>query len=304
MNNYSALRRITSLTPKEIAGLKVKNRMSLAGEKSPHRRSIVIQKDRVLNDVNVEESFETIVEKIAGVIANNRVEVENALIATGSPRKVRLYNRKALNAEVQNRLVGTGKNSQAFRQYMTVLVGSMYGRSLKNDGFFRTGLESKAIKQGVAQEAFSSKVDNSLEDKYGAGDNDELEPSTTFLPTRPATVIDSSVSDLSESSTILPFIPTQDGGVKKTMGDQDWGSILQGSADVISSVGGVIGLFTGGNQSGNESVLDQYNDDKYQEEDKKYKQGGMSMLWKVIIGLVVVAVIVFGIRYFVKKGKN
>ena len=113
----SALKRVTGFSSTQIAGLKVNHPMALAGEKqvAPERR-VVVQKDRLALNHDVEKSFEIMVRYIAKVIKTNREEVENALIATGSPITIRQANTGQLNAMVHNRLTQKDQNGKAFRQ--------------------------------------------------------------------------------------------------------------------------------------------------------------------------------------------
>lgn len=289
MNKLSSLRKVTGLSPKEIAGLKVKNSMSIAGEKTPHRRSIVVEKDRFMQGADTEEAFEIIVDKIAKVTDNNRVEVENALIVTGSPKGVRGMNRKRLNAEIQNRLVENSPNGMAFRQYMTALVGGMYGRSLVNDGFFRSSAPAREKK------ASSTGLNATLGNPFAYTGYTDGIPNTNLIGSNVSTPLENSAQS---GNNILNLKETEDGGVEKTSSDQDWGSILQGSAQVITSIGGVIGLFTGGSTAtaGN-TTFDQYSEEEFYDEDKK-KRGG---LWLAILGLVVVGVVIFLIIKYRKR---
>ena len=126
----SSLNKVTGLTEAQIMDQQTINDSALLNNNSGNRRSIVIEKNRLQGGVGMEKSFEIVTKKIAKVITNRREEVENALIVTGSPISVRKYNRKKLNAAVQNRLVDTSKDGIAFRQYMTFLVGETYGNAL------------------------------------------------------------------------------------------------------------------------------------------------------------------------------
>jgi len=286
----SALRSITGLSPEEIAGLKVESEMSLTGEETPHRKSIVVEKDRFLQGANTEQAFEIIVEKIAKVTDARREEVENALIVTGSPIAVRGWNRAKLNAEIQNRLVDVSPQGMAFRQMMTALVGALYGKALVNDGFFRTKTPTRELKAmsvgggSTPEEMLGNPFANT---GYTSGiPNTTLTPSTSTPP----------ITNTGSGSNILPYQKNSSGGVDQTKTETDWGGILSGSAQVITSIGGVIGLFTGGNQTQEgASQFDYYSeDDEIKGNDKKG--------WKwLIVGLFIVGIVVAMYFMFRKK---
>jgi hypothetical protein len=242
----------------KMAGMKVPGLSTFMEEKPAmaKNRSITIQKDQLIDSLTPSESFEVIVEKIAKVNANRRKSVENALIGTGSKKVIRNYNLDQLNAEVHNRLTENTPQGQEFRNIMTMLVVNSYGNKLVNDGFFRNGLE---------------------EEKAGA----DLLP-----PPRPegGGIIVGPVVDIDEPD--YNYTETTDGGASKDK-QTDWGSILSGGAQVIDSVGGVIGLFTGGSQSTEDSnVFTQTN----YSNDQPPKKGGKTWIW-VVLGLVVVSVV-------------
>ena len=282
-NQKSALQKITGLSTDKLVGIKINNSMSDIGQKASatNRRRIVIERDRLLNTVPPEQAFEIVVEKIARVNVEKRNEVENALIVTGSPISTRGVSQKRLNKMVQNRLTQNDNNGQAFRQYMTVLVGALYGKSLMNDGFFRTPTPTRS---------------DMSETKFG---NDAI-----IMNPRPATEIDTGVS----VDNILPHTETADGGVKRTKSEQDWGSILSGSADVIGSIGNVLGLFTGGSPATNTSVFDDYSGGSVivptvSDDIEKRQKAKRKMLW-TIIGLVLVVGTIITIAVVSKRRNN
>jgi hypothetical protein len=233
--------------------------MTVIGDQRPSKnvRSVVIAKDQILNKLSPTESFEVVVEKIAKVIKNNRIEVENALIATGSPKMVRTLGRKRFNSKVQNKLAERSESGQAFRNYMTVLVGTLYGTSLVNDGFFRSETEEKSGSTGIMPGAYATQ---------------------------------NMFQQSAMGNSPIGLTATNDGGVESS--GQDWGSILQGSAQVINSLGGVIGLFTGGNQStSEENVFNQYNplaDIQAQQEEERKRKNRNTLMW--VGGILVVLV--------------
>lgn len=262
----SSLRKVTGFSPSQIAGIKVTHPMALAGEKQvdPSRR-VVIQKDRLALAHDVEKSFEILTRYMAKAIRNNREEVENALIATGSPVSVRNVSLGRLNALVQNRLVQRDKNGKSFRQLMTALVASMYGRKLSADRFFRMP-ESMMGSNGETDE-LSSETDNMI-----------------TLPPEPVSELETLTL---EESTILPFARKSDGGVEKNKSDQDWGAILSGGAQVITAIGGVVGLFTGGQQANAEdNVFNTYNGGDFDPTNDQNKKNNKWVIWLVVIAVL------------------
>ena len=272
MNNsrtVSSLRRVTGYSQKQIAGIKVNHPMQLADPQVKSNRRVVIQKDRLDLSHDVERSFEIMVNYIAKVIRTNREEVENALIATGSPKGVRHASLGNLNAMVQNRLTQKDRNGDAFRQYMSALVTAMYGKKLQSDKFFRI---QEDFANSTGQSELSSSTENILS-----------------LPTLPATTIDVSETE----STILPYQRSGDDGVEQNKSEQDWGSILSGGAQVITAVGGVIGLFTGGQQTqAGGSAFDQYNGgdgyggDGYGGDNNDKSGGNKWIIWLVVLAVL------------------
>ena len=245
-----------------------------SGYGSTNRRSVVIERNKI-NTLSPEESFEVITEKIANVITNNREEVENALIKTGCNKNCRKFDPIRFNATVQNKLVEDSAEGEEFRNYMTLLVARMYGSRLTNTGFFRSSVNESKV-----------------------GDNGEIVPEIPDLSTLP--VEDREV----EVENITGLQKTADGGVEDK-DPKDWGSILSGSAQLVNSIGGVIGMFTGGQTAttGN-SVLDNYTpssslsqQDLLEEQNKKRTRN------MLIIGVVLVAVVVTIIVVLKRKKK-
>jgi hypothetical protein len=273
----SALKKVTGLTQKQIAGIRVEHPMALGGEDQvSYDRRVVIQKDRLALNHDVETSFEIVVRYIAKAIAQNREEVENALIVTGSPVAIRQLNTSQINALVQNRLTQNDLNGEAFRQYITALLVGMFGREMNKDKFFRVG-ESFAKADGDEHDEYSTETDNVI-----------------ALQTKPATLLNTGV----QAGTILPYQKTDNGGVEENKDPKDWGSILQGSAQVVTALGGVIGLFTGGQQSNpNDNAFNDYNTGNG---NNGGNNGGKSSGSKWIIWLVVVAVVA-GVGFLIYK---
>jgi hypothetical protein len=292
----SALQRVLGMSEAEVAGIKVANPMSTTGEDTPHRKSIVVEKDRFLQGASAEEAFEQIVEKIARVTDNRREEVENALIVTGSPIAVRKMNRRALNALIQNRLSDPSKKGMAFRQLMTALVGAMYGRSLMNDGFFRTETPPREKMYGIG--GGGSTPEDMLGNPFTMTGYTDGVANTSLIQTDFLSELEKS----REQDNILPYAKNNQGGVDQTKSEQDWGNILQGSASVISSIGGIIGLFTGGQQVGEGgSEFDYYGSGSGGDGDDDEKKGkGWQYL---VIGLVVIGVIV-GLYFMFRDKKS
>jgi len=101
-----------------------------------------------------------------------------------------------------------------------------------------------------------------------------------------------------QAGTILPYQKTDNGGVEENKDPKDWGSILQGSAQVVTALGGVIGLFTGGQQSKpNDNAFNDYNTG---DGNNGGNNGGKSSGSKWIIWLVVVAVVA-GVGFLIYK---
>jgi len=270
----NSLERVTGLTAQEVSGMKA-GAMQMGGEKIPNRsRTVVVQKDRLSLSHDTATSFEVMVKYIAKAIKDRREEVENALIVTGAPVSVRNLNPSRFNAYVENQLTRRDSNGQAFRQLMTALVSGLYGRQLDNDKFFKMA-ESKA--SAIGDDELSSETNNII----------ALQP----LPLQP-------IEQTKKDQNILPYAKNSTGGVDQTKSDKDWGGILSGSAQVITAVGGVLGLFTGGNQvSEGQSNFDQYNQQNGGMPPVKEKK---SWIW-VVVALVVVGV---AIALIVKFGKK
>ena len=226
-----------------VLGRTPANVMDQAGENFP-RKSIRIRKDELQSALSPKAQFEAIVSAIANVARTSRHQVENALIATGSTKAVRRMKPKRLNSEIQNRLVQSDAKGEEFRNYMTLLVVDQYGGSLMNDSFFRKPGENQVGSNGLV---------NPWSNQSGGW------PSGVGLQTgtNPGGFL-SGQTGSTASGSVTGLEATPNGGVNKTNNSQDWGSILSGSAQVINSVGGVIGLFTGGNQgTENNNVFDE-----------------------------------------------
>jgi hypothetical protein len=204
------------------------------------RRSVVVATDAPTERVNIldvseQEAKKIVLDKIRKVIATRRNDVENALIATGSPQAVRTLNADEFNAAVMNRLSELGARGDAFRNDMTKLVVAYYGHELNADGFFVVGAYGRVGQDGEDDE------------NGGSGEN--------------------------------------------------VGEILQGSAAVLDSVGGIIGLFAGQNQQ-NAANNDLSGQTTVVVQEKKTPWAA------IIIGLVVVGAVVGLIIYFNKKKKK
>jgi len=246
-----------------VLGRTPANVMDQAGENFP-RKSIRIRKDELQSALSPKAQFEAIVSAIANVARTSRHQVENALIATGSTKAVRRMKPKRLNSEIQNRLVQSDAKGEEFRNYMTLLVVDQYGGSLMNDSFFRKPGENQVGSNGLVNPwsnqsgGWPSGVGlqtgtNPWSNQSGGW------PSGVGLQTgtNPGGFL-SGQTGSTASGSVTGLEATPNGGVNKTNNSQDWGSILSGSAQVINSVGGVIGLFTGGNQgTENNNVFDE-----------------------------------------------
>jgi hypothetical protein len=280
----NSLERVTGLTVEQVAGRKAGS-MQQGGESyPPSSRTVVVQKDRLALTHDTAQSFEMIVKYIALAIKNRRQEVENALISTGSPKSVRNANPRRFNAIVQNRLMQKNEKGEAFRQLMSALVSGMYGRQLDNDKFFRI-VEPKSSATGqydILEAEYSAQTENIIS-----------------LPTIPLSTIETR----KDEPEILPLRKTKDGGVERNMDGEDWGNVLSGSAQVITAIGGVIGLFTGGQQTAEgDSAFDDYNLDQYGNGDNDNQKSGKGWIWGIVI-LVVIGVSIALIMKF-GKGKN
>jgi hypothetical protein len=205
------------------------------------RRSVVVATDAPIERVNIldvseQEAKKIVLDKIRKVIATRRNDVENALIATGSPQAVRTLNADEFNAAVMNRLSELGARGDAFRNDITKLVVAYYGHELNADGFFVVGAYGRVGQDGEDDE------------NGGSGEN--------------------------------------------------VGEILQGSAAVLDSVGGIIGLFAGQNQQ------NAANNDLSGQAGTQTPPPKKAPWAAIIIGLVVVGAVVGLIIYFNKKKKK
>jgi hypothetical protein len=289
----NSLERVTGMSSEQVSGIKA-GAMQQGGEDMPSsNRTVVVHKDRFSSTHDTAESFEIVTHYIAKAIADNREEVENALIVTGYPANVRKLTGKQFNAVVENQLTRKDDNGTAFRQLITALVGGMYGRELNKDNFFRLQGEDKA--------GFS--FSDSFLSQETMDNFSELSSETDNIISMPTLPVQPIENNYAKTGTVLPYSKNDTGGVDQTQSSQDWGGILSGSAQVIGALGGVIGLFTGGNQvRPNESNFDQYNENNNggnnNYDDKPDKSKGW--LW-AIVGLVVVGVIIALIVKFGKK---
>ena len=233
-------------------------------------KSVIVQtntkRENILN-VSEAEAKQVMLDKIRNVIALRRKEVENALISSGSPKAVRSLGYKAFNSAVMNRLSAPGVAGDDFRSDITKLVTVLFGGTLAADGFFRT-------------------KNNKNQRASFMGSNMFLSP-------------DTAEGIISANENILDKKETASGGVEKSNSGENVGSILSGSAQVIDSVGGIIGLFTGGSsQTANNNSLNTSGDNNLELRDESK---GSKLPW-IIGGLVVVAAIV-GVVIYMKKKK-
>ncbi len=273
----SSLVAIKGRSHPDVNASSVKRGMSTVGEmpvKTINNRTILIERDAMIDQYSPEEAFEAIVDKIADITTHNREEIENILIATGSARKVRKMKRRSLNAEIQNRLVEDTVDGKRFRGFLTAMIAHLYGRNLVEDGFFRVRGENKAGSHGGFH--------------YGTD---------TDLPT--GTISTGSSYTGSATDKITPYEKTDDGGVKQTKSEKDWGSIFSGSAQLINSVGGLLGLFTGGKTgTGDNNIFNDKSDEDLAIEQARYEAERKARNTKIVLGvlgaiaLIVVVVLV------------
>jgi len=269
------------------------NQPSLSGGHT-NRRSVSIQKDRILEAYSPEESFEIVVEKIANLIDRSRKDLENALIASGAPKTVRQLDRKKFNAAVQNKLSENNAQGDTFRKYMTLLVTHNYGKSLVNDGFFRKPMPANGKTAG--KEVVEKYRNN---DRLSANGMTSYEALQFYMQNAPGSQSEQG------NSEVTGLKETPDGGVKQTKKDTDWGSILSGSAQVINSVGGVIGLFTNGNQSTWDSnVFNTYSQFDYQQQQMDFERERRRKVTWLVVGIMLVAIAIATVVYFVRKAKS
>jgi hypothetical protein len=267
-----------------ILGTKTNNLMEMAGEDIP-RKSISIRKEAMAG-LSPQEQFEMIVDMIGVIARTNRHEVENALIVTGSPKAVRKYGKGRYYATIQNRLTQDDAKGKEFRDYMTLLVADRFGKALEQDSFFKRGGEQRVGTTGYTDYLTNPWSSN----QYGYG----------------SMTLDSGTGGVgSGAGNVTGTQATADGGATQTNNQQDWGGILSGSAQVINSIGGVIGLFTGGNQGTT-------NTNVFGVKDPGESTGGTTYTpppapknrTGLIIALVVGAVLIGGLIWWLtKKGK-
>ena len=274
--NTSSLVAILGRNHPDINSMLVQKGMSTVGEKiadSSNNRTILIERDQIMDQFTPEESFEAIVDKIAILGTTRKEEVENVLIATGSPKAIRSMSRKNFNAELQNRLTDNSEQGDKLRTFISVMIANDFGKFLVEDGFFTVRNEPKA----------------------GASD-------IGTLPTLPVTNVDTTVP---LGGTIMPFVQTPDGGVKPTKSEKDWGSIFSGSAQILNSVGGILGLFVGGNQgTGNQNIFNDKTQAEIDAERAQYDLQRKSRNTKIIIGVVVAILLVVAIVVVAKTIKK
>lgn len=211
---------------------------------------------------NKEEIKSSMLDKVAQVITRYRKDVENSLVATGSPTAVRLMSKSAFNSEVVNRLSDRSANGEQFREDMAKVIVLHDTLNANNRDFFT---ESKASSSGMG-----------------------LDLPPVYTGTIPTTAN----VEISPDMTLLDYQETETGdvrGKKERERNTSFGEILTGSASVISSVTGLMGLFVGDqNQQMQQDELNFY---AQQYQQPQPKRGGMNRR-TIIIGLVVVALIV------------
>lgn len=115
------------------------------------RRSVIVEtKQENILDVDKAQAKSIVLDKIRMVIGRRRKDVENLLIATGSPKAVRSLKPNQFNAAVMNRLAKPGTNGDTFRDGISKLVVVTAGNQVVADGFFKvgtTGLENLYISE-------------------------------------------------------------------------------------------------------------------------------------------------------------
>jgi hypothetical protein len=176
------------------------------------RKTVVVQETVKENVAGVPtaDAKKVVVDKLRKVINVHRKDVENSLIATGSPKAVRGLGYKEFNAAVMNRLAEPGKNGDEFRDDITKLIVVYHGNELTADGFFHTSTVGSNF--GFTEEQIQALNDMAAAQEQGGAVTGKQETSSGDVTTQPK---------------------------------QDVGQILTGSAAVLDSVGGIIGLFTG-----------------------------------------------------------
>ena len=277
----NSLERVTGMSSEQFSGIKAGS-MQQGGEDMPSsNRTVVVEKDRFILNHDTAQSFELVTKYIAKAIANNREEVENALIVTGSPKSVRKLKIKQFNAIVENKLTRTDKDGQVFRQLMTALLSGMYSRQLNKDQFFRLDGEEKSGAFGSW--SMLDETTSNMSELNSSTDNVMTLP---FLPIQP-------IESTTSSNNILPYQQTPSGDVEQTKSDTDWGGILSGSAQVIGAIGGVLSLFSGGAQvRDGGSNLDQYNNNNNNNNNNNDDTTKSKKWIWIVVGLVVVGVVI------------
>lgn len=268
MNNRNSLEKVIGKTKvARLYGTVPANTLDQAGEDYPVKR-ISIKREQ-MSAPSLSDQFEDIVQKISIVLNRYPDLVIDALIKTGSPVEVSNYSDKRLNKEVQNRLVSQSTNGRKFRTLMTHLLAKKMGESFKNDSFFRKDPE---LKVGVSG---GTPV---WSDEAGSWVFDE----------NPNTI----------NTEEVKSDPNINNGQSNPSGN-NWGEILQGSASLVDSIGGVIGMFQGGNQgTENDNVFNPYTPENgYSNNPTPRKKRNTGL----IVGLIVGAVILGGLIYFLVK---
>jgi len=249
-------------------------------------RTILIEKETLMGDTSPSVAFEGMVEKIALITTNRRPGIENLLIVTGSPKDVRKMSRKALNAEIQTRLVSRTTHGDDFRKYISVIIAHDFGKSIMKNGFSASMPEKKA-----------GAVGNPLTgNPFGTTNTSLYTPTSSYTPTgyTPTSL-----------PPVTPFESTPDGDVESAKNTQNWGSILSGSAQVINSVGGIIGLFSGGAPgSNNNNVFNGYSQDNLMNQQQQYEQERKRRNAKIAGGIVLSIVIVVSVVLIVRAAKK
>jgi len=278
MKNQSSLSKLhKKSTIASLFGTTPENTMDQTGEDLP-QRAISIKREQ-MSAPDLESQFENVVRKLSKAKNQYRSLVVDALIKTGSPKNVGQFNSNKLNKEIQNRLVSNSVNGRKFRTAMAYLLADKYKESFKNDSFFRTDSEPKVKVGGGLENPWTSNNWQSQFNYESSIDIEELGNDSNFNQT---------TSTENESGN--------------TGSGQNWGSILQGGAQLVNSIGGILGMFQGGNQATqDENVMNQYdqgsNNYKPDEEKGKNRTG-------LIVAIVIGAIVIGGLIYWVTRSKG
>jgi hypothetical protein len=218
-------------------------------------RTVIVEQDNTnILGVSPIAAKKIVAGKIQLLNVTRRKDVENSLISTGSPKSVRSLNPTDFNNVVMNRLSQVGPAGDEFRSDITKLITVFYGKELTSDGFFNIAPSNR-----IGQTGEFDKID-----------------------------------EIIQTGSVTGKTETADGGVKddkEGKGGQNVGEILSGSAAVLDSLGGIIGLFTGSQPQGEVVVVD--NGAGADDRTKSKTPWGA-----IIIGLVVVGAIIGAIVYF------